>query len=116
MGYDVNEAEDWHVVTGKRIRDLEGDLVWLISRFFDRRSYYLFSRFRISRVQPDSHWFHILGDSGVVFAPPIDITRKRWFLRYKDDMRGLSHGLQHVLDEQVLSGLMTAWREWKKRH
>ena len=105
LGYDFRDVAGFHVLTRKKIRDLEGDVVWLIGRDSSGSDYYLVFRFRIERVWTSEGWIHLAARKGDRFSPPRRISGKPWFLRYKDAIRGLSHGLQRVKDDIVLRGL-----------
>jgi hypothetical protein len=113
LGYDFRDIDHFHVLTNKSTRDLEGDVVWLIGRSWSGLAYYLVSRFRVEQVWASEGWIHLSGSKGHQFSPPRRVTKKPWFVHYKDAMHGLSHGLQHVKNEIVLRGLETELKSVK---
>ena len=50
MGRDFRDGDAFHVLTKKVVRDLDGDVVWLIVKSWSGTAYYLASRFRVARV------------------------------------------------------------------
>ncbi|HSQ30269.1 MAG TPA: hypothetical protein VLN49_10485, partial [Gemmatimonadaceae bacterium] len=61
MDYDFDEVGETGdnvelaIVTNKLVHDLAGDIVWMIGRHFDRSTYYLYGKFRVSRQRASEH-------------------------------------------------------------
>jgi hypothetical protein len=109
MGYEFFECQGFAVSTNKWLRDMEGDIVWVIGRLGGTQRYFLDCRFRISRYEnaaDDSEFDYVVsGTDGIVFFPTPEITRLPWFTRLMQITSRLSVGLQAVNDPEVLSGL-----------
>lgn len=108
MGYEFYECDGFSVVFGKHLRDLTGDVVWVIGRPWGTRRYFLDSRFRVERMAPSDHpefGTEASAGDGFLFFPPAEVTRRPWFRRWCELTGHMSTGIQRVKDTVVLEGL-----------
>ena len=115
MGYEFFECTEFAILTDKSVRDLIGDVVWVVGRKRDTRRFYLDVRFRVTLHKPaprDSGFRYWVGaQDGTVFFPTPEVTKLRWFPRLQMATNDFTLGFQHIIDPVVLVGLRAAHDE-----
>jgi hypothetical protein len=111
------DGEPFHVSTDKKVRNLEGDTVWLIAGEGSPRVYTLCFRFTVDDVAEDADpdfTYCLSGCNGRSFEPPVALNRYAWFQRLFRSTGHLAFGLTRLDDATVsqLTKLTNAPGPW----
>ncbi|MCE2900737.1 MAG: hypothetical protein ACK6DP_20300 [Gemmatimonas sp.] len=110
-GSDFTTVKTFGALSTKRVRDIEGDMAWMIGRKQDTSDFYLFGRFRVAAQRQDpanAASFHVSGTNGYWFKSPVLLNDLPWFADMKRKAAGSTAGFHAVNDEDVLDGLRAA--------
>jgi hypothetical protein len=104
------------IYTNKLVRDLAGDVVWLISRRISGPPYVLYGKFRITgQGEADHEYFRYeVAGKGTHLKRPIKLDRLPWFQRLLQINPHLSQGFQSVKEPEVITGLQASFAEAKR--
>jgi len=102
MGYPVTKHESLSVLTNKRVSDVVGDRVWLLSGEGHPRSYFLCAWFYIDQVdsgEDDGFVTCLRGETGKSFDPMIPIDRDdAWFRDFRAAQGNFAFGFNLIKD------------------
>jgi hypothetical protein len=110
-GSDFTTVKTFGASSNKRVRDIEGDIAWMIGRKRDTSDFYLYARFRVDAQRQDpanATAFHVSGTNGYWFKAPVLLNDLPWFADLKRKAISNSAGFHTVSDEDVLDGLRAA--------
>jgi len=113
-GSDFTAVKTFGASSNKRVRDIEGDIAWMIGRKRDTTEFYLYARFRVDaqRAEKDNDKaFHVSGKNGYWFKSPVLLNDLPWFADMKRKATSNSAGFHTVSDEDILDGLRAAHAE-----
>lgn len=122
MGYEFDEIgngpgeeQELSVLTNKLVRDLRGDVVWMVSRRTNRPTYYLYGKFRVSRQNShvEREYKYEIEGTGTILPKPIPLGCRLWFEKLLTINPNLSQGFQSILDREIIIGLQKAFDEAK---
>lgn len=108
MGVDVETMDALSVVTDKKVGDLHGARVWLLTGRGTPRTFLLRSCFIVDRIEsPSSDGFKtkLLGEFGKIFDPMIELNAEEWFEDFKRCQGNFAFGLQRIKEERFIRGL-----------
>jgi|SRR6478609_321102 len=106
MGQSVEQVDGLSIVTDKKVSDMQGNRVWLMTgegtpRTFLLRSYFIVDRFEIG----DGYKTKLSGKDGKVFEPMLELNAQEWFDDFKNSQGNFAFGLQRIKNEQFIRGL-----------
>jgi hypothetical protein len=106
MGLSVEKIDGLSIVTDKKVSDMQGHRVWLMTgegrpRTFLLRSYFIVDRFEIG----DGYQTKLSGKDGRVFDPMLELNKEEWFDDFKRSQGNFAFGLQRIKDEEFIRGL-----------
>jgi hypothetical protein len=118
MGVDFTHVDTFGILTNKLVRDLVGDIVWMIGRETRSETYWLYGRFRVSRsgaADDDYFKYEVQGDDGYWFDPPVALDEEPWFTTLLQKTANFSTGFQSLKDEDVVKGLQSCHSKHRAR-
>jgi hypothetical protein len=106
MGLSVEKVNGLSIVTDKKVNDIKGNRVWLITgegtpRTFLLRSYFIVDRFEIG----DGYQTKLSGKDGKLFDPMLELNREEWFDDFKSSQGNFAFGLQRIKNDKYIYGL-----------
>ena len=102
MGYSVDEADDFTVVTRKSVQ--EGDRVWSIYGVGNPRRYYLAQTWIVDRIErSEQQGFETCASAreGLKFSPEIHLNALPWFRQFRESQGNFGFGLNSISSEFV---------------
>lgn len=108
MGVDVKDVDALSIVSDKKVGDLYGSRVWLLTgqgspRTFLLRSYFIVDH--IERGAAAGFETKLSGKSGKIFDPMIELNAEEWFEGLKRSQGNFAFGLQRIKEERFILGL-----------
>jgi hypothetical protein len=115
MGYDFDDVADGpgdnvelSILTDKLVHDLAGDVVWMIGRHYNRSTYFLYGKFRVSKQGPANQagFRYEVRGRGCFLAAPVAVGRRAWFRRLLEQNPNLSLGFQRIADKSIVDAMV----------
>jgi hypothetical protein len=106
MGYDAEACDSFSHYTNKRIKNLIGDTVWVITGEPGYpKQYYLVSCFIVEAITPADHgdFGLILRGQGRKLEPMAHLNDLDWFPQFRRRMGNFALGLQRVKDPEIIA-------------
>jgi hypothetical protein len=110
MEHDFTSVNTFGILTNKRVRDLPGDIVWMIGRKDSSAAYWLYGRFRVNHagLTDDSFFrYEVQGVDGYWFRPPMRLDTESWFPELLKCTANFSTGFQSIKDDILVKGLQS---------
>ena len=101
----------FHVVTDKKVGDVRGNRVWLITAEGHPRTFFLHSHFIVDEIEPGSdagYTTRLSGNAGSAFDPMIELNREDWFSDFKRSQGHFGFGFQAIKNSRFIKGLEAA--------
>src|SRR5687768_1309927 len=108
MGELDSSRSELRIVTNKRVRDVIGDRVWLITAKDRPRKFYLCSWFIVGAVedaQDEGFTTRLRGSHGQNFHPTIPIPNEEWFQEFKKNQGNFAFGFQKISNSETIERL-----------
>jgi hypothetical protein len=108
LGVGFKKVTTWSVLANKRVRDLNGDFVWMVGREPEGTDFFLFGRFRVDADGPGNHAdykYRISGSSGLWIKPAVKLNELPWFALLLQKSSNFNNAFLAVTDEEILDGL-----------
>ena len=111
MPYSASEITELSVVTNKRVSEIQGDRIWLLTGEGQPRRFYLVAWFIADQAERGSgprFDTRIFGKQGRFFSPMVELTSRDWFREFQRSQGNSAFGLQRIKDERFVRGLEAA--------
>jgi hypothetical protein len=104
----ASRVSELEVVTDKRVRDVVGDRIWLITGEGKPRTYYLVSVFTVEKVEDASSsgfQTRLRGSNGQLFRPMINLSVEDWMPDLVRCLGNFAFGFQRISDDRFVNHL-----------
>jgi hypothetical protein len=111
MQCPVTAVDAKSIVTDKKVHDVEGSRVWLITGEGSPRQFLLRSCFVVDQVDEATRSkfkTKLSGHIGQVFEPMIPLNPEIWFKAFKRSQGNFAFGLQPINRREFVAGLERA--------
>jgi hypothetical protein len=100
--------DDRHsIVTDKKVSDVRGSRVWLLTGKGSPRTFSLHSYFVVDDIQPGTEdgFQTRLAGAGEGFDPMPTLNDEEWFDDFKRTLGNFAFGFQHITEPRFIEGL-----------
>jgi len=107
MGVEVTNADGRSVVTNKKVGDVRGSRIWLLTGQGSPRSFSLRSYFIVEEIESgigDGFETRLSGVTGEVFDPMLPLNDEVWFDDFKQSQGNFGFGFQTVSEARFIQG------------
>lgn len=106
MGTSVENVDPFAIVTDKKVVEVTGDRVWLMTGAGSPRTFLLRSYFIVDQMDFGREFAtRLSGADGKVFNPMIELNSEDWFNDFKKSQGNFAFGLQRIKDQRFVHGL-----------
>ncbi len=106
MAESVKDVNAFEIVTNKKVVDVYGDRVWLLTGEGSPRRFLLRSHFIVDQMDSGGEFAtRLSGRVGRAFDPMIELNNEEWFDEFKKSQGNFAFGLQRVKDQRFVHGL-----------
>jgi hypothetical protein len=111
MGVPVTGVNSLAIVTDKKVADVIGDRVWLLTGEGSPRAFSLRSYFIVDHVESGAgarFETRLSGTVGKVFDPMVAVGSEDWFADFKRSQGNFAFGFQAITERRFINGLEAA--------
>jgi len=108
MGHAAGNVDPFSVVTNKKVADVRGSRVWLLTGEGAPRTFFICSYFIVEKIESgmnDGFETRLSGTTGKKFNPMIELSDEEWFSDFKRSQGNFAFGFQLINEARFVEGL-----------